>query len=212
MIAVSSHRSHNQSDEYARNQTWARKSWVGIFSEVIYLSNHEEALSEPNTFFLGYDGWPTLKEMAHIAAHQNQLTALINADIIVTEPILHVERIIKKIGILGATSYRKEFDPPDYPDLSNAQVKDKGLDIWIAKPEIWSRISTDAPTNLFIGHIQIDTWLCGWMCNHLGYAFRNFNEFGCVYHPFHGGRVQPHNLLEPLKDENAIVAKLPGPL
>lgn len=212
MIAVTSHRAHNKSDEYARNQRYARESWKGIFKEVIYLSNHEPELAGPDTFFLGYDGWPTLRHMADVASRQSDIAVIINADIVLTPSILNAVSVMQQIGIVAMTSYRKEFDTADYPDLSSAKIVDKGLDIWVAQPSIWYRIAQDAPEFLRMGHIQIDTWLCGWLCKHTGYAFRNFNDYGCVYHPKHGGRNQPHNPSEPLKDECSIVAKLPGPL
>lgn len=213
MIAVTSHRPHNISFEYARNQIWARKSWSGIFDEVIYVSNHEPDLMLPGTVFLGYDGLPTIRDMAIVASRQScPYVALINADIILTPDILKATAKMAEIGILGATSYRYCLDPIDYPNLSNSTVQDKGLDIWVTTPHIWGEIANTAPDFLRMACAGWDCWLAGYMCDRLSYAYRHFTNYRCVFHPNHGDRPNQRNDHYPHGQHFTLIAKLPGEL
>lgn len=208
MIAISSFRPHNLSREYQQNQIRAKESWEKVFSKIIYLGNHEPELDSLKTAFLGYSGWPTIKELARLASTQSSLVALINSDIVVTDPIRDVEEKMVRTGIQAAVSRRFEFDPKNH-DLATAQIVDKGLDIFIAHPKLWAMVAKEIPDNLQIGHIQFDTWLTGFFLVKLGNAFRDFSRFKCVFHPKHSGRHMPHNPAEPLKDRYSLAAQLP---
>lgn len=208
MIALSSFRPHNLSDEYRANQIRAKKSWDRVFEKVVYLANYEADLDSDKTSFLGYSGWPRINELAQVAAAQPSMVALVNADIVVTDPIVQVERKMVYTGIQAAVSRRFEFDASN-PDFTMAVIVDKGLDIFVTTPRMWKLVAAEIPENLRIGQIQFDTWLTGFFLVKLRNAFRDFSRFKCVFHPKHGGRDMPYNPTEPLKDRYSVAARLP---
>lgn len=215
MIAVSSPRPHSDR-EYARNQRRAIDSWVGVFSSIHYFGTPEPELQTNNVFWHGSD-WPTIREMTRLAGdfHQSDYSAIINADIVVGTGLFDVEYELKKQSILAATSYRWEYDPEETKFLKinqNRDKNDRGMDIFIANPEIWRIISKAVPPYLRIGHPTWDTWVCGFFCDRLGTSFRQFTDRKVIFHPRHGGRKTPY-ADEIRNDEKYFtLAKRPSPL
>jgi len=213
MIALSSARRHEKNAEYSANQKRAADSW-SVFSQVFYFGEYEEELSRNNVLNVKSDEWPTIKSMARFAGHiQNDLVAIINADIVVTEPIVEVEKKLKELTIPAATSYRYEFDPAD-GDLSKAvRIKeDRGMDIFVATPEVWRMVEKRIPEYLRIGHQTFDSWLCGFFCANFGFGFRQFTDYRCIFHPKHGGRETPFSSEIRSDDEYFTRAHVPSPL
>lgn len=193
MIAISSARRHANNSEYAVNQTRAMESWV-LFKQVYMFGSYEEELTKPNVLYVKSHDWPAIKSMAEFASHINgDLVCLINADIVVTEPIIEVEKKMKELTIPAASSYRYTFDPADYPDLSKATrpKEDRGMDIFVATSDVWRAVSKRIPEYLRIGHQTFDSWLCGFFCANYGFGYRGFTNYRCVFHPKHNGRETP---------------------
>jgi hypothetical protein len=214
MIAISSARKHEKNAEYAMNQKRAGESWK-LFKQVFYFNGYEQELTHDNVLNVKSDDWPSIKRMAEFASNMvDDLVAIINADIVVTEPLLEVEQKLKELTVPAATSYRYEFDPDDYPDLSNAvrHKEDRGMDVFVATPEVWGMVSKRIPEYLRIGHQTFDSWLCGFFCSNFGFGFRGFTDYRCVFHPKHGGRDTPHSASIKSDDEYFTKAHVPSPL
>jgi len=213
MIAISSARRHEKNAEYALNQKRAGESWK-LFKDVYYFGSYEEDLRHDNVAWVKSDDWPTIKRMAEFASRmKDDLVAIINADIVVTEPILEVEAKLKELTMPAATSYRYEFDPAT-GDISKAvRVKEnRGMDIFVCTPEVWGAVSGLIPSYLRIGHPTWDTWLCGYLCHHYGFGFRDFTEYRCIFHPRHEGRETPHSVEIKSNQPYFTLAKKPSPL
>lgn len=213
MIAISSARPHERNKEYAINQKRAGESW-SLFKTVYYFGNYEEDLCHDNTRWVRSDDWPSIKRMAEFAKYiTDDLVAIINADIVVTEPILEVEQKLKELTVPAATSYRYEFDPTT-GDLSKAvrARENRGMDIFVCTPEVWSVMAKEIPDYLRIGHPTWDTWVCGFLCSHYGFGFREFTSYRCIFHPRHEGRETPHNDAIRSDQPYFTLAKKPSPL
>jgi hypothetical protein len=216
MIAVSSHRAFSKSEEYAINQERAAKSWQSAFSNIYYYGHYEEGLDHENTLFVRKaEEWPTIREMAEFSSQlQAGYVALLNADIVVASSLSMVEKEMRAIGLPAATSYRYTFDQVQYPNLDGAvrNKEDRGMDIFVAKPEIWGMVKRDIPEYLRFGHPTWDTWVCGYFCEKLGYGFRHFTDRRCIFHPKHEGRLTPHNPEIRNDSPYFTLAKRPSPL
>lgn len=218
MIAVSSFRPHAEDPNYARNQRRARQSWAGTFREVHYFGLPEPQLEHPNsiTRFVGDGSWPLIKDMAIYAARQrDDYVAIINADIVVSRRIHFVEERMKQMGLPAATSYRYEFDASDpFTNFSTLvrNRQDRGMDIFIATPQIWTGVADKVPPYLRIGHQTWDTWVCGHFCSTLGLGFLQFTEERLIFHPRHDGRKTPHAAEIRNDDPCFTLAKQPSPM
>jgi hypothetical protein len=213
MIAISSARRHDKNAEYALNQKRACESWK-LFNQVYYFGSYEEDLRKDNVLWVKSDDWPTIKRMAEFASHiRGDLAAIINADIVVSDPILEVESKLKELTIPAATSYRYEFDP-ETGDLGSAvRVREnRGMDIFVCTPEVWLAISKAIPEYLRIGHPTWDTWVCGFLASNYGFGFREFTSYRCIFHPRHGGRETPHSAEIKSDQDYFTLAKKPSPL
>lgn len=215
MIAISSARRHEKSPEYAANQKRACESWK-LFSKVFYFGSYEEDLRRDNVLWVrSEEEFPSIKRLAEFASHvdEGELACLINADIVVTDPILLVEKKLKELTIPAATSYRYEFDPAT-GDLSSAvrNKQDRGMDIFVAGPNVWKMVAARIPDYLRIGHQTFDSWLCGFFCDNFGFGFRQFTDYCCIYHPKHGGRETPHSSEIKNDDPYYTRAHVPSPL
>ncbi len=217
MILVSSHRPFGLSEEYARNQERAAKANHALYNvnSMYYVGHFEEGLVDEKVQFVKPEGdFPTIKELAEFASHMTEFTAIINADIVLGSNISDVEKKMRDMALPAGTSYRYEFQTGDYPNMDNAirHKEDRGMDIFIASPAIWKNVAKDVPENLWFSHNYWDTWVCGYFCHHLGYGFRHFTDYRCVFHPKHGGRQQP--LLDKITTTDPYLtrAKRPSPL
>lgn len=213
MIAISSARRHEGNPEYATNQVRAAASWR-LFDRVYYFGSYEKDLCYDNTMFARSDDWPTIKSMAEFASHmKDDLVAIINADIVVTAPIKEVEAKLKDLTMPAATSYRYEFDPAT-ADLRSAvrHKEDRGMDIFVATPDVWKMVSARIPGYLRIGHQTFDSWICGFFCANFGFGFRQFTDYRCIFHPKHEGRQTPHSSDIRSDDEYFTRAHVPSPL
>lgn len=210
MIACSSHRPHSKDATYATNQIAAHASWARVFKMIFYFGQPEEALMDAQTRFAriqGGDGWPTIREMISFLAGQPDWAVLVNADIIVTEKLKGVVRHMEQRGIPAATSRRWQFKA----SMDDADVTDRGLDIFIAKPWLWQSLSKEIPTGYRFGHCEWDTWVLGKLMQRTHWKMGDFTPSRCVFHPVHEGRNMPLNeqvpkMLETIYD----YAKLPG--
>lgn len=214
MIAISSARRHERNVEYASNQKRACESWK-LFKAVYYFGSYEDDLRRDNVLWVKSDDWPSIKLMAGFASRmKDDLVAIINADIVVTGPILEVEKKLKELTIPAATSYRYEFESNDWPDISKAvrHKTDRGMDVFVATPEVWGMVDKRIPEYLRIGHQTFDSWLCGFFCANFGFGFRQFTEARCVFHPRHSGRETPHSSSIRSDDEYFTRAHVPSPL
>lgn len=189
MIAISSHRPHpyNNGGTYAKNQIRAHKSWEKYFEKIIYFGPFEKGLNSSKTFFIPCDGWPRIKEMAAEAARQtSNYVAIINADIVVTQPFKFLENILKASNMKGASSRRRDYGKRVLlPD-------DKGRDIFICTPRIWRKVAVEIPDSCRIGHQQWDSWMIAFLRTVLQNRFGEFTRIPCIYHPKHGQRKMPH--------------------
>ena len=210
MIALSSHRPHEGDSDYAKNQARAANSW-NIFSQVFYFGSYEESLCKPNVLFAKSEPWPKIKMMADMATHFKEPVAIINADIVVTPVLLEVEKKMIDLSVPALTSYRYEFEG-DNMDGAIRHKHDRGMDIFIAMPDIWKMVSKRIPDYLRMGHQTWDSWVCGFFCANLGFGFRQFTDYRCVFHPRHEGRLHPHSAEIKSDDEYFTRAHVPSPL
>lgn len=218
MIALSSHRPFSQSPEYAVNQERAAKTWHQEFSNIYYFGAFESELDHENVLFVRtVEQWPTIRQMAEFASHLTcEYVAIINADIVVTSDIGRAEKAMSAMALPAATSYRHTFLAEDYPNLDNAirHKEDRGMDIFVTKPNVWGMISKIIPACLRIGNGRWDSWLCGYFCHNMGYGFREFTDYRCIFHPKHDGRVESPFAQDIAKaqDDYFTRAKRPSPL
>lgn len=185
MIAISSIRPHNTSDAYRSNQIAARKSWGSVFEKIVYFSEVEPELDGLNVVWMPCSDYPFIWQMAEYAAKQKALSAIINADIVVTEELLKVEKIIESSFIQGATSRRYDLDT----GLLNPE--DKGRDIFILKSKGWKQVAELIPRSCRIGHNEWDSWMIGFMRKRFGKKFAEFTRCKCIFHPRHEERHRP---------------------
>lgn len=221
MIAVSSFRPHKEDPEYARNQIRAVKSWRNVFQEVHYFGEREPELELDclKVKFTETKGFPSIFMMASYAATlDSPLVTILNSDIVLGVMLRSVFGVMLHMGLPAATSYRYEYDPanPDYPEnyvkAESRNKQDRGMDIFIAMPQIWGLVAKHVPPYLRIGHQTWDTWVCGYFCSQLGYGFRQFTEQRVVFHPPHGGRNTPHSHEIRNDDPCFTLAKQPSPM
>lgn len=187
MIAISSFRPHIQNGEYRTNQIRAKQSWELVFDEIIYFGRFEPELASDKTRFIPCDGWPRICDMASEAAQHKGYTAIINADIVVSEDLKKVVQIMGIGNVAAATSRRRELETGILHD------NDKGRDIFICKRKWWRRISHDIPKSCLIGHQQWDSWMVSYLRWFAKTRFADFTMAKCIFHPNHEGRTMPFN-------------------
>lgn len=192
MIAISSHRPHAKSAEWARNQALAWRTWQGYFLRVIYLGDSEPELKSAKTEFVPSEQWPTIKRMAEIAASKPGIVAILNADILVTPKMRVVENRLNNGTGVCASSRRWHIDPHN-PSFDKAQLieTDRGRDIFIATPRVWAGVALKIPGHLRIGHQQWDAWMTDYF-NSFKPGFIDFTQMKCIFHPTHGDRQMPY--------------------
>lgn len=186
MIAVSSFRPLGQNPEWDRNQLAAKASWDKVFTDVIYLNNHEEKLNTGTTCFLPTDTHPPIRELCRICAMAPGWACIINADIIVHPRLRVAESRAIQINALGLTSYRWQRQGDQY------RVIDNGLDFFAAHFAFWTQVARACPPQLRIGHPTWDTWMIGYFNQHAPGRFFNITRYQCIMHPKHSDRRVIH--------------------
>lgn len=188
MVAISSHRKHGKTVcAYRRNQLRAKESWDVYFDQIIYFGTEESELISPKTFFIPSDNWPFIKDMAAEASRQqSDYVAIINADIVVTQPFRHIEGIMKASNMKAASSRRRDYKTRVLLD------NDKGRDIFVCTPRVWGQVANNIPPNCRIGHQQWDSWMIAFLRVTLQNMFGEFTRIPCIYHPKHTGRNMPY--------------------
>ena len=192
MIALSSHRPHSKSREFAFNQRLAWLSWQGCFNKIIYAGPPEAELQSRKTVFIQTEDFPTIQTLAKIASEQSEESvAVLNADICVGHRFGQVK--LRMQSMLCASSRRWHFDPTNPQNFENAVLidSDRGRDIFIAKKRVWKRIADLVPGHLRIGHQQWDAWMTDYF-NSLKPSFFDFTGIKCIFHPNHGDRQMPY--------------------
>ena len=213
MICASSHRPHAKDAVYAANQIAAHDSWKKVFRQIFYFGNPEPDLADVKTTRFvpladPFSEWPTIKEMLSFLGAQPHMSAMINADIIVTEKVAKVQKHMIEHSIQAATSKRWCFNKPD---RSDAAVIDRGLDIFIAAPYLWRTLAREIPSGYRMGHCEWDTWVLGKLMQKTHWKMADFTFSSCVFHPFHGGRNMPLNAQVPKMPETIYdFAKIPS--
>ncbi|MES2367099.1 MAG: hypothetical protein V4563_14580 [Pseudomonadota bacterium] len=183
MIAVSSHKPFAQSAEIARNQVRAFNSWLAVFDAIIYFGASESALASPYTAFIHSTERPRIRDLMFAASLATSPACLINSDIVLAPNASEM-----LIGAMkrneAATSFRYEFNPAQ-GDLSLASKVDNGLDLFLARPDVWRRCWADFPGHFRIGKPMWDSWLYMWMREHCQGKFADLSKWRLVYHPRH---------------------------
>lgn len=208
MIAFSSCRPHSPDSEHNQYQIDAIKSWTPHFERVYYFADREPELDLKNVTFVPSEAYPRIKLITQPAAHTKGWSVLINADIILAPQFKDVIGAMEKNGVVAATSRRYNFDPKI--SLNSGKLTDYGLDIFICKQEVWRNISRAIPSSFRLGHIKWDGWLSGFLNSEYRSKFADFTNRRVVFHPFHHGRVAPHNHEMSVMDKYMHMASLPA--
>lgn len=209
MIALSSFRPFGQSVEYDANAIRANVSWSKVFDWVVYWNKFEGKFPSVHTIPTHFrlrehhnETSPTIKEMAKFAGERNELCCIINADIVVTPKLKEVGRWMNANDIRCGTSRRINFNPMFSMEASNLQVPDDmGLDIFIATPEVWSKVAKAVPEQFKLGHVLWDTWMLQYFMHLCPNQCCDFTPSKCVFHPIHGNRGDQTTQMEPEKDK-----------
>lgn len=188
MIALSSHKPHHLSAEYARNQIAANRTWLNVFEDIYYFGPTELELSDERVHFVGQTDFPLIKDMLLMAGQQRQLVAILNADIVVSPKLRTIGNQMEQKRINAATSKRWQNN-----GLPEPVILDKGLDIFIARPWLWRILAKECPLGYRIGHCEWDTWCLGMLMRYTHRKMADFTEAACIFHPVHEGRERPHN-------------------
>lgn len=216
MICVSTFRPHKKDAQYALNQSRAVDSWRGIFSYIYLIGEPEPDLEYPCVTFISGDDFPHIKDMVKLLAINDGWGAWINCDIIVDGGrLLQVMRQMDIRGYQACTSQRWQYEPDDWPDLSKALVPqgDYGLDIFITHGAIWGDMYSKINPDLRKAGMVYDTWMTGYLWTTLGFGYRNFTGYRCVFHPRHEGRQQEFcNSPQLIQDEYGKAARIPPDL
>lgn len=196
MIIVSSHRPHSQGGQFPLNQIRAHASWLLVANRIIYVGPAEPDLHDQHnkTRFLDSEDFPRIKTMAELAASQTDTVAVVNSDIVLTEPVLKVAVMLAKGMYTAAVSRRHHYDPATF-DLNAAvdHIEDRGRDIFVAHPTIWRDVARNIPSVYRIGHQKWDAWVCDHWRDTYKRKFMDFTYLRCVFHPNHEERRMPYS-------------------
>lgn len=193
LTAISSHRPLVQSEQVAKNQIRAKRSWDGVFDQVIYFGDREEQLAGPKTTFVHSPQFPFMSVLFLAASMCSGVSCIINADIVVTQALKSGIASAISLGAEAMTSQRYEFDPVK-GDLTAGRIVDLGIDFFAATPHVWSNAAIRVPNELRIGHNKWDSWLSSYFNMSLKDRFVSLSKFRCIFHPKHGDRHQPHEI------------------
>lgn len=206
MIAISSFKPFAKSAAIADNQRRAKASWEKAFSAIWYFNDSPEPeLASDKTRMKLTDDWPRIADLVSFAAVQTEWTCLINADIVISPNLFHVERELDRLKAQSAISRRWQ--------LPENRVLDMGLDWFAATPELWQAIYPHVPKSFRIGHILWDTWMLSAFTG-IGDPRRSYDITACrtIFHPKHEDRDRPFS--DKINDKVSLnpVIKWPKPL
>lgn len=194
MISVSSFRPFGHSKEADQNVLNAKASWEGTFDHIVYLNSIEPELASPKTSFFLWEDYPRIRDMLGVMARMEGITALVNADIVVSPRLREVELKLSKPENQAAYSYRWEFT--NIYQLHLARVADNGLDFFCASPATWALAARECPEDYRIGHCQFDTWIWAFLKGSCGQRCWDITPCRCVFHPKHGDRKTAYTVLD----------------
>ena|SRR5207248_1622880 len=182
MTAISSFKPFADSDEIARNQKRAFGSWLNVFDAIVYFGMTEPLLASRRTSFVPFTGAPTLRLLVWTAALTDDLACVINADIVLAP---HARELcVEAMRVAdAATAFRFEFDPAK-PEQPVSKV-DNGLDMFIARRNIWLELSKCIPDDFVLGKPVWDSWCWAWLQNRCGPKFLDLTMGRFVFHPRH---------------------------
>lgn len=198
MIFVTSARPMGDDPEYDRNQLTAKQSWEPLATAIVYFNQPQPQLASPKTRFIPAEPYPHVIDMVDLCADQgDEWCCLLNADIVTTPVLLHLEQRLKLKHAIAVSSWRWEFDPA--VGITPCHQLDCGLDFFAAVPGAWAELyeqmlrtpqgEHDAAKHLRFGAPSWDSWCLGAffkLFSHRG--FYNITGSKCIRHPKHGGR------------------------
>jgi hypothetical protein len=196
VIAISSCRQLSVSDEVARNQVRANRSWQSAFEAILYFADPDPRLASPKVKFIRGENYPPIKRLIMAAALQDDVACLINADIVVSEGLKPIVSAMTRDGALALTSRRYEFEP-DKENYDTAVVADHGVDFFAAIPQVWQKCWKEIPNEFRIGHGGWDSWMLGWLNLNCKRRFYDISQYRCIFHPRHASRHQPYSFSVP---------------
>ena len=199
MTALSSFRALADNAEVASNQIRAITSWRKAFNRVVLVGEKEPLLDSEHTEFVDGGDFPRIRTLALIASFENEMTCLINSDIMVSPSLPRVINEVVSKGGQCATSHRYEFNP-NTMNLSNAKVVDNGIDFFCATPNIWKIIVREIPATYRLGHAAWDTWMMGFFNTTRSRTFYDITKRRCIFHPLHQSRKRVHEIF-PVQDK-----------
>lgn len=191
LIAVSSFRKLDDSEEVAVNQLRAKRSWDRVFDRIILFGDYDKRLASPTTQFEPCEDFPSIASMVWAASRQTVPVCLLNADIVVAPNLKELVNKGWAKQLLAMTSQRLEFDPVTV-DYFRARVVDQGADFFCAKPEVWRQAYKSIPKQFRIGHPQWDNWMLNFLWFTCRRRFCDITTLGPIFHPKHGERKMPH--------------------
>jgi hypothetical protein len=192
MTVISSFKPLDKSQAITLNQLRAKESWEYVFDSIIYFNAPDFRLASDKTEFIESEDFPHISAMFLAAAMTDDITAIVNADIVVARGLRQViEREFGR-GCGALMSFRYEFHPEN-PDYKNAKNIDQGLDFFCSSPELWNMAYKYVPSDYRIGHIKWDNWLMNFFQHTLGSRFfSDITAKKCIFHPIHEERYRPH--------------------
>lgn len=200
MIAISSFRPLDDSEEVLENQLRAKASWEVAFDAIVYFNEEEPRLASPKTVFIPWSAWPPIKILMEFAGQQDGWSAIINADVVVDPNLRIVEASLIQKNAYAALSRRYQFERgKPLPKTGDVTPHDNGLDWFAGTPEFWEYAANECPAQFKIGKILWDTWLMVLMAQVCGPACYDITPCRTVFHPKHGGRREQN--IEAPKDD-----------
>lgn len=187
MIAVSSFRALDDNKEVAANQIRAIDSWREVFQNIFLFGPFEWRLACPKTHFVEGPDFPPMSLLYLLASQGDEPSAILNADIVVSQGLLDAADKAFKRGAYALTSRRYEFDPAK-PDYKQAKVVDLGADFFCAHPWVWAKAWRAVPTQYRVGNGGWDNWLLGYLGTTFRRTFGDITAARCIFHPKHTER------------------------
>lgn len=201
MIAVSSLRPLGQDPHWDKHQMLAFRSWMMCATRIFLFGDIEPMLRSNKVAFIPCEQFPRIKDMAHFAGQQRgKIVMLCNGDIVVDPRILRIEVKLRVSHSLCASSRRWHFDSElpmnkamETASLTDAEGRDdRGRDLFMARAEVWNRISKEMPEKFRIGQPQWDAYVTDAFRQHWNDKFLDFTALRMCFHPHHEGRRRPY--------------------